>query len=224
MRRRIAGILAAALMAVSAHALEADSLNRAVAVFMASNFKVAIENALNDLEATGLKVDTAAVKRYVAQEVLAPYNAAAHRAANQYIDDAITAIAMAQSDSVLAAAAARPGAVTLPSGLVLETLTEGTGAVPTADGIVTMRYAVSLPDGNVFDSIGPDDEPMTTPVAHLTKGVAEGLTHMKTGGNYRLTIPAELGYGSAGVPGVIPPDCVLQFVIELIDTKNDVNN
>ena len=32
-----------------------------------------------------------------------------------------------------------------------------------------------------------------------------------------LTIPSELEYGSDGVQNMIPPNSVLQFVVELID-------
>jgi FKBP-type peptidyl-prolyl cis-trans isomerase len=40
---------------------------------------------------------------------------------------------------------------------------------------------------------------------------------MKTGGRRKLTIPAHLGYGSAGAGGVIPPNAVLIFEVHLLD-------
>jgi peptidylprolyl isomerase/FKBP-type peptidyl-prolyl cis-trans isomerase FklB len=41
---------------------------------------------------------------------------------------------------------------------------------------------------------------------------------MKPGDTWMLYVPPELGYGENGAGGVIPPNAVLIFKIELIDS------
>ena len=40
---------------------------------------------------------------------------------------------------------------------------------------------------------------------------------MRPGGRYRLVMPASLGYGTAGIPGVIPGNAALDFTVDLIE-------
>ena len=49
-------------------------------------------------------------------------------------------------------AASEPGAITMPSGLVFQVITEGEGAMPADNDSVRLLYTGSLSDGQVFDT------------------------------------------------------------------------
>ena len=117
----------------------------------------------------------------------------------------------------LAANAKKEGVVTLPSGLQIETLREGQGTEsPGPNDVVMVHYRGTLTDGEVFDSSYERGQPAVFPLQGVIPGWSEGLQHMKPGGQYRLTVPADLGYGPEGVPGAIPPNAALIFEVELL--------
>lgn len=204
-----------AALGAKAQTVAADSLERAVAVFFASQFKVAYNNGLADVRATGIEIDSAAVLRLIAQEITQPYDSLAQDRAFELIDKAANAAVIASSKDMLEAAAKAEGATVLPSGVVVETITPGSGDNIKRSDIIEMRYIGRLPDGTVFDSIPDSEEPMRSIAGQFVQGMTEGLTQMKRGGRYIITIPADKAYGEHGVQGIIPPNCALQFEITL---------
>lgn len=104
------------------------------------------------------------------------------------------------------------------SGLFYKMETEGTGVVAEQGKNVSVHYTGQLTDGTVFDSSYSRNEPISFPlgVGHVIPGWDEGIALLKEGGKAKLVIPSELGYGSAGAAGVIPPNATLLFDVELV--------
>lgn len=122
-----------------------------------------------------------------------------------------------------AAAPAAPGPVTtpgrvqtLPSGLRIETLSEGSGPLVTRADAVLVRYELRGPRGDVIDSNmeAPQGAGMTLNL--VVPGFAEGLTHMRQGGVARLWVPPHLAYGASVPPGApFGPTDTLIFLIRV---------
>ncbi|MFE4106407.1 FKBP-type peptidyl-prolyl cis-trans isomerase [Almyronema epifaneia] len=108
--------------------------------------------------------------------------------------------------------------VTTDSGLQYIDLVEGTGASPQSGQRVTVHYTGTLEDGTKFDSSRDRNRPFsfTIGVGQVIKGWDEGVMSMHVGGRRQLIIPPDLGYGSRGAGGVIPPNATLIFDVELL--------
>ena len=124
----------------------------------------------------------------------------------------------AEGADFLAANKAKPGVVTLPDGLQYTVLTEGSGAMPQADNVVSVHYRGTLLDGTEFDSSYKRGQPAQFPVNGVIRGWTEALQLMKTGSKWKLFIPSDLAYGENGQRS-IPPNSVLIFEVELLSVQ-----
>ena len=120
------------------------------------------------------------------------------------------------ADAFLVSNKEKPGVTTTASGLQVEMLAAGEGPTPTATDTVLVHYEGRLADGTVFDSSYQRGQPAAFGVSDVIPGWTEGLQLMRPGGKARFTIPPELGYGASGAGGVIPPNAVLVFDVELL--------
>jgi FKBP-type peptidyl-prolyl cis-trans isomerase FkpA len=104
----------------------------------------------------------------------------------------------------------------------------GSGNEAAAGRRVTVHYTGWLYDasttghkGRKFDSSRDRNEPFAFQLGagEVIRGWDEGVAGMKVGGKRTLVIPSELGYGSRGAGGAIPPNAALVFDVELLDVR-----
>jgi FKBP-type peptidyl-prolyl cis-trans isomerase FkpA len=109
------------------------------------------------------------------------------------------------------------GKVTLPGGIVFESLVAGSGESPRAHDTVRVHYRGTFPDGREFDSSYKDGKPAEFPLNRVIRCWTEGVQLMKPGGKARLVCPPATAYGERGAGGgVIPPNATLNFEVELL--------
>lgn len=103
-------------------------------------------------------------------------------------------------------------------GMKVEVLKIGAGEPAKKGDRVKVHYVGAFLNGKKFDSSIDREDPFFFILGenNVIKGWELGVLGMKAGEERKLTIPPELGYGSQGVGGVIPPVSTLIFEIELL--------
>jgi len=104
-----------------------------------------------------------------------------------------------------------------PSGVVIRTITPGTGESPSASDVVKVHYEGKLIDGTVFDSSIKRGQPVEFPLNGVVPCWTEAVQKMKKGGKAQIVCPSSAAYGDRGQPPSIPPGATLSFEVELID-------
>ena len=115
-----------------------------------------------------------------------------------------------------------PASPPVMNGLGITDVKVGEGETARAGHRVSVHYTGTLMDGKVFDSSRPRNDPFTFTLGQgeVIKGWDEGVAGMKVGGQRKLVIPPEMGYGRSGAGAAIPPNATLNFDVELLEVKD----
>ena len=112
---------------------------------------------------------------------------------------------------------AKPGIVTLESGLQYQEIAAGAGDSPKETDKVKVHYRGKLINGKQFDSSYDRGQPATFGVKGVIPGFSEALMLMKPGSKWKVFIPSDLGYGARGAGSNIGPNETLVFDLELLE-------
>ena len=110
--------------------------------------------------------------------------------------------------------AKKPGVTVLPGGLMVRTITEGSGDKPSELNKVVVRYRGTLIDGTEFDAT-PKGKTATLKPSETITGFREALKRMPAGSTWEVVIPPTLAYGARGNDNLGPNE-TLVFNVELV--------
>ena len=107
----------------------------------------------------------------------------------------------------------------MKKGIELESETVGSGPVAQRGCTVTIHYSGYLHRGDAFQK-------QMTYIFRLGKreviaGLDYAVEGMKVGRRRRVKVSPHLAYRKTGVPGVIPPNALLVFEIELVAVEGE---
>jgi FKBP-type peptidyl-prolyl cis-trans isomerase len=116
-------------------------------------------------------------------------------------------------------------AIAAPKEPFMTDIKTGTGPAIKKGQTAVVQYTGWLYDegapekkGRKFDSSRDRNQPFDFELGAgmVIQGWDEGVEGMQVGGQRRLVIPPEKGYGAQGAGGVIPPNATLVFDVELV--------
>jgi FKBP-type peptidyl-prolyl cis-trans isomerase FkpA len=111
-----------------------------------------------------------------------------------------------------AAEAALPGAERLPSGVVVRTLSPGSGPRPGPADRIRVSYVGSVAGGVTFD----ERTSAELPLGQVIRCWSEGAQRLAVGARARLVCPPSTAYGEEGRPPQIPGGATLVFELQLL--------
>lgn len=108
----------------------------------------------------------------------------------------------------------KAGVVETESGLQYRIVEAGNDVHAAATDTVWVRYEGKTLDGEVFDKVDDESEPISFTLNSVIPGWTEGMQLVGEGGEIELFIPANLAYGERGNQG-IEPNSTLIFDVKV---------
>ena len=107
-----------------------------------------------------------------------------------------------------------PGCNNNAPNVTIEDPLVGSGAEAVGTSRVTVNSTLSLLDGTTIETQTGDQFLLTD--GDILTGIRQGIVGMRVGGQRRVFIPPNLGYGVAGIPGQVPACATLVYDVELL--------
>lgn len=93
----------------------------------------------------------------------------------------------------------------------------GQGSQPQNGDTVSIRYIGKLLNGKIYNQSDGNHEFFLG--GFSPPGLNEGIALLREGAKGTFIIPSELAYGEKGMRGVVPPNAIVVFDVELIEVK-----
>ena len=114
----------------------------------------------------------------------------------------------------------KTGVGVLPNGVHYIIRRQGEGIRPAATNKVLINAVGVLPDGSIFEDTYKKEQAIEADISTLIPGLKEAIQLMPVGSVWRIFIPAELGYGAAGLQNLVPAHSAVVYDIELLEIKD----
>lgn len=117
------------------------------------------------------------------------------------VNDFVVDINRKNGTKMLDAAKKLPNTQSLPGGIIIQTIQEGTGGSPLATDDVKADYVLMSSEGDTIESSfqykkQPGGETPAFNLSQVIPGWTQSFQVLKKGGKYKLFIPADLAYGA----------------------------
>lgn len=87
---------------------------------------------------------------------------------------------------------------------------------PDPDQNIEFQYRGTFLNGKEFESSHDQQKPPVRKLNSMIPGLQEAFATMTEGGHRVIIVPPELAYKAGGIPGIIPPNSILIYELELL--------